>query len=501
MITNRNSVFPVVLFDETDRWECLLELAKSHLDVNGLKRLQKVLSRKCKCVVIEHHYIDKDYRDTFSNFHSKRFNTPDSRCVRLHFFSLHVTHEEIAAAAAEADASARQKVGNSYLGYSVIRPTKPYCIGRTFLSHVLRVNPSAHLSTCKEEVHLMGTPIQVQGFPFISQDSDATVCAEASLWMLLRYYSNRYRWYSEVLPFQVTSLTADHAYGSRVYPSGGRNSWQLAEGLRLQRFSPMIYNRQEIESKFKGQFDHLLYTYVESGLPLLATVPGHVMVIFGHTSNYSLPLPKKTGDFIYSSHFNRAYVVHDDNCFPYQMLNQEGPKEERDSNYSWKEIDEFIVPLPEKVFLPAEEVKNAIEKVLRDPKAGLAQSKVLNGRPLLLRLFLTSARAFKRRLTERTMGNPLVEQAYRQIPMPHFFWVCEIADYMEYSSSRKVLGEVIWDATRNAHEPDGWIALHLPEKLIIDQGAVLNKKQELQAWNLSEHKSYSLFQSNLHTLN
>jgi hypothetical protein len=493
MIANAQTIFPILVFDTTDTWDCLLELVKPELDQTGLARLRKILEPACKCVVVERHYIDKDYRDTFSNFHSKRFNTPRSRCVRLHFFSAPVTEDSVAFGEASAQ--------STYLGYSVIRPTKPNCIGRTFLSHALRVNPSAHLSKCTEEAHLMGAAFNVEGFPFISQDSDATVCAEASLWMLLRYYSNRYPWYSEILPFQITNLTADQAYGMRVSPSGGRNSWQLAEGLRSQRFSPIIYARDQIEEKFpgQGQFYHLLYTYIESGLPLLATMPGHVVVAFGHTSDYSLPAPSG-GDFVYSSHFNRAFVINDDNTFPYQMLNQNGPIDPRDSEYSWAKIEEFIVPLPEKVFLPAEEVKNAIEVLLKHPKAGLAQSPTLQNRRILLRLFLTSARSFKRRLHGRGMGNRTVERIYRQIPMPHFIWVCEIADYMQYSASRKVLGEVIWDATRNAHEPDGWIALHLPEKLIIDQGSILNKDQKLEVYNIANHECYSIFQSNLHSL-
>jgi hypothetical protein len=73
----------------------------------------------------------------------------------------------------------------AYLGYSVIRPVKPNCIGRTLLTHARRT----------EAVHLLGRQLEVEGFPFISQDSDATVCAESALWKLLRYYSNRYHLY------------------------------------------------------------------------------------------------------------------------------------------------------------------------------------------------------------------------------------------------------------------------------------------------------------------
>jgi hypothetical protein len=489
MISSPQGLFPILVFDAQDSWDALLGLAKPELDRRGLDRLQPLLAADCRAVVVERHYIDKDYRDTFSHFHSKRFSTPPSRCLRLHFFSNPITETELTS-----DAAAAQE---GYLGYAVIRPTKPNCIGRTLIAHRVRTDKAAHLSLCREEVLLLGTKLPVEGFPFISQDADATVCAQSALWMLLRYYSNRYSWYSEILPFQITNLANQHALGNRVYPSTGLHSWQLAEALRLQRFSPVVYSRNQ----YGARFDHLLYTYIESGLPLMITVPEHVVVAYGHASDYSRTRPGTPADFAYSSHFNRAFVISDDNHFPYQMLHAGGPVGPRDSRYAWNQIEEFIVPLPEKVFLTAEHVQAAIETILKHPGTGIAAlSPSLSVRPLLLRLFLTNSKSFKRRLRERGMGHPTVEQIYRQLPMPHFVWVCEIADYAEYSAERKVLGEVLWDATRNAYEPDGWIALHYPERLLVDVGAAFNKQQELKVFPLGPINSYSLFRANLHSL-
>lgn len=486
MITNPKSIFPILVFDEKDTWESLLVLVKPELDTRGLDRLKKIFGTRTKCVVVERHYIDKDYRDTFSNFHSKRFNTPPSRCVRLHFFSEPWSEDAIAAG--------EDKMKSTYLGYSVIRPTKPNCIGRTMLVHTLRTDASAHLAFCKEQVHLLGTQLDLAGFPFISQDADATVCAESALWMLLRYYSNRYSWYSEALPFQITALAASHAVGRRVYPSGGLFSWQLAEALRLQRFSPMVYSR----AQYPETFEHLLYTYIESGMPLLVTVPGHVVTAFGHDSDYML---KPASGAAYSSEFNRALIINDDNCFPYQTLRRNGPQSSADSEYKFEDIKEFIVPLPEKVFLPAEQARTAIETVLDGKITGiLAHSPRLSSAPHLRRLFLTSSRSFKQKLASRGMGNPLVEKIYRHLPMPHFIWVCELAEVSEYQSQGKILGEVLWDATRNTHEPDGWTALHYPERLLVDAGSALNQPQDMQSFDLTDSVSYFLYKSNLHTL-
>ncbi len=489
MIANAAGVFALLTFDQTDGWDALLPLVHPELDRRGLERLKALLVTACRCVVVERHYIDKDYRDTFSHFHSKRFNTPSARCVRLHFFGAPVDEAQIV--------SDHAAVRDHYLGYSVIRPTKPNCIGRTLLSHTVRLEKQAHLSLCDEKVQLMGTVLQVRGFPFISQDADATVCAQSALWMLLRYYSNRYSWYSEILPFQITNLANHHAVGNRVYPSAGLFSWQLAEALRLQRFAPVVYSR----SQYPADFDHLLYTYIESGLPLLITVPGHVIVGYGHASDYTRAWPATPAGFVYSSHFNRSFVVSDDNCFSYQMLREAGPTSPDDSKFKWQDIEEFIVPLPEKVFLTADQAGKVIEILLKRAETGIAtHSPTLAGRKLMLRLFLTSSRSFKRHLHTRGMGDNLVATVYRNLPMPHFVWVCEIADFDEYAQNKQVLGEVLWDATRNAHEPNGWIALHYPEKLLVDAGSAFNQPQTIKEFTLGPIKSYSLFRSNLHSL-
>ncbi len=42
---------------------------------------------------------------------------------------------------------------------------------------------------------------------------------------------------------------------------------------------------------------------------------------------------------------------------------------------------------------------------------------------LVLRMYLTTVRSYKKKLTERSMGDPEVERLYRQMPLPHFIWV------------------------------------------------------------------------------
>jgi hypothetical protein len=492
MIDGADSILPIVTFDAQTDWLALYRVAQPHLEKAGLGKLIAALSMSVKCIAVEREYIDKDYRDTFSNFHSKRFSTPSSRCLRLHCFDRQVTRANLRESCLEEEK--RKDLNGHYLGYSIIRPTKPNCIGRTLLTPASRGPASAFASLCAERVSILGTELEVNGFPFISQDSDVTVCAESAVWMILRYFSNRYHLYPETYPFQVVNLTTDYSLG-RIVPSSGLYVWQMAEALRRIGRPPLIYSRKN----FKDDFDHLLYTYIESGIPVLACLKEHVVVVFGHRSDFGVN-PPGTGT-IFTSAYNDALVINDDNHVPYQLLHKTGAMSApgaQVSKYKFEDIIDFVAPLPEKVFLPAESFQTVVTAILeKSSDFGFkALSPSLQTGRLLLRLFLTTGKSFKKHLGSRKMGNSLVEEAYRNLPLPHFLWVCEISNTDVYSR-HEVYGEVLWDATRNAHEPNGWIALHYPEVLIVDMGSALNKEQNLFKFRLQHSTPYLLYKNNL----
>ncbi|MFB3890779.1 MAG: hypothetical protein ACE15C_02020 [Phycisphaerae bacterium] len=490
MIDGENGLLPIALFDAKDGWDALLKLARPHLDAAGLDRL-KAAADLARCVAVEHHYIDKDYRDTFSHYYSKRFSTPSSRCIRLHFFRSPLTREQLR----------NQEVAQAaYLGYSVIRPIRPNCVGRTLLAPDARATTLGAVCLCEEKVSLQGLELSVEGFPFISQDAEVNVCAQAALWMLVRYFSNRYRVYPETYPYEVGDLTRDYSIG-RLFPTAGLFVWQMAEALRQMGFSPVIYSRDQ----YVGNFDHLLYTYIESGFPVFAGFQRHVVVMFGHLSDYggvAAAAPAANSPFIFSSAFNTGFVGNDDNGIPYQLLHAQphaaSPQVMSFKNvaYQTKDIQSFVVPLPEKVFLPAEGFEKVATTILGSTQAGYkALSAQIASAAPLLRLFLTTGQSFKKRLSERGMGHATAQEVYRNLPLPHFIWVCEISHPSIYPG--KVLGEIIWDATRNAYEPDGWIALHYPEVLVVDVGSALNGPQSLQSFKLDQNTAYPVYRSNL----
>jgi hypothetical protein len=274
MIDEPDGLLPILNLDDQTSWDHVLEIANPHLTREGLHRLRNALVETAKSIIVEHHYIDRDYRNTFSHFYSKRFIVPDSRCIRLHFFDVAVDRATLF------DDS--ERLNSHYLGYSVIRPTRPNCIGRTLLKPTSRLSARGTMCICSEKISIQGAEFIVEGFPFISQDADVTVCAQAALWMLARYYSDRYPFYPEVYPVEIVNLTRDYSVG-RLLPTSGLRVWQLAEALRRMRFSPLIYARDI----YNDSFEHLLYTHIESGIPVLAALRDHVVVLFGHVSDFS----------------------------------------------------------------------------------------------------------------------------------------------------------------------------------------------------------------------
>jgi hypothetical protein len=313
--------------------------------------------------------------------------------------------------------------------------------------------------------------------------------------MLFRYFSTQYAHYHEIRPFEITQLTKDYSIG-RIYPAtSGLTDWQMGEACRQAGFSPLIYTRHG----YAGDFDHLLYTYIESGIPVLAATKDHVFVALGHFSDYSKTLPPTVR--IPSSFFNSGFVINDDNRMPYQHLplKQTAPTSLQISKHGVDSLESFIAPLPEKVFLAAEHEQKLVQRLLNDRIFGLAaNSPQLALGPIITRSFLTSGRSFKKAIQARGMGNPQVAEIYRAIPLPRFIWVTELATAKDFPT--KILGEVIWDATRNEHEVDGWIALHYPEMLTLDAGSALNRLTKIEKFTLDSSNSYESYRSNLECL-
>jgi hypothetical protein len=365
--------------DKDDGWEKVLNNTP-HLSPFWVKKLRYGgnspeskrigLDGIVRGVLIEPHYVCRDYRNLYSNFYSKKLVAPSPFCTRLHFFSeSNLSIDDICY-----DSGKHQ---NKYIGYSVIQPIEHHCIGRTMIDpHRCGFVARVYCLQTKDKVTIRGAKYVVSGFPFISQSDEAMVCAHAALWGVTRYLSERHNVYAELKPFDLIQMTGDSR--GRKYPHRGMQSEDYLSiltkfGSHPIFLSPYFGRVGGVPSKLAVPNREILLeiaSYLESGFPVLASFEGHVINLIGHTLYPKEEIENVLGksipnDYGFYDSYNLLwhYIVVDDNFFPYQKL---GNKSEQsvENNYA---LDAYsgqlpeklgkdtirvaVVPLPEKVFM------------------------------------------------------------------------------------------------------------------------------------------------------
>ena len=149
-------------------------------------------------VIIEDDYVDKDYQDEFTAFYSRAFKIYTQRCTRLHFFA-----KDIPTDTSFLDLG---RFREQYLGFIVLRPTDLQKIGRPILKPFIN-DPNTEFVSCKAKFysHIAGEKFTIDAMPFIQQDTQVGACAQAALWMVARYMSQRFG-YREFMPGEINYL-------------------------------------------------------------------------------------------------------------------------------------------------------------------------------------------------------------------------------------------------------------------------------------------------------
>ncbi|MDX9703754.1 MAG: hypothetical protein RBU23_12035 [Candidatus Auribacterota bacterium] len=474
---------PIHLENYKDWEKKLKSELPSFLTSYDFDRIYKFLHPFAKSVVIEYYYVDKDFRDSYYNFFSKKFANHQRNCVRLHFFCKKIAEDELW--------NLENNCSNDYLGYIVLRPIPPFSIGRTMIDPE-KINMENHLIfTSKENVHLLGSDLIVKGFPFTSQDSEVNVCAHASIWMISRYFSNRYQIYREAYPFEIANKQMySH---TRNVPSKGLFMDQVSGILKNLGFAPEYYPKD----LYPDDFFKLIYYYIESGFPLLIGLPRHATVLIGHHFELdfkSIKKYEKNKYFYYNSaDLISDYVINDDNFLPYGFLSKDKTKK---TNYSFDDIDSFIVCLPEKVYLSAEYLEELIISILNTDISFSKHSLLYNKDELILRIYLTSSKSYKsfRRNVDGQLYDD-IEKIYLEMPMPKFIWVAELSNIENYKKGN-IFGEIIIDATANRYDDYPFLSIHYPGFLMLNNTNILgNDPSKFETFNVDKNKikPYNLF--------
>ncbi|MGA3267414.1 MAG: hypothetical protein ABSE16_11390 [Verrucomicrobiota bacterium] len=449
--------FPINPAAPENAWASLQQRCSS-LSEWGVKTLREGLDGFVQSIVLEPLYICKDHRNLHSNFYSKKFIEVTSMCSRLHFFSEPGIQPKDLLANEE-------QFRDDYLGYSVVRPVRGACLGRTVIDPYKigkGIKDGYYLLRTPFTAQINGTVFDVHGYPWTSQDGDATLCAHSALWGVCRYLSQRYTQYRELYPFDFIRMTESSE--GRAVPYRGMTYTDYCRILGQFGTFPIARLVQKpgpasAPATLDADAFQDLYSYMESGFPVLASLRlpagGHVVSLIGHTLDPNKAVASGL-EFVDSSHFLKQFVVADDNYFPYRTLGYEGDPENYAAVYdrgsakaSTTSIRTMTCPLPEKVFIPAEDARAKADGYCRKFSSILKQT----GRaPFVTRLFVTTSYAFKRRkLAQARRGPDLAASVPVGMHLPHFIWVMEVSP-LELFKHGLCTSEIVLDATAGSAE-------------------------------------------------
>ena len=420
-------------------YDRLVQVLDAEFDPAGIaRRLQSEVTAAAKGVLVEHGYVDKDYRSTFYNFYAKKGRQYRADCVRLHFFDGEVRYDE-----ARTDIYCEdRRPQDHYFGYIVLRPTIVATLGRSVLSPNIRLGARGRAIQSAHTVNLLGRQLGVWGFPSMAQHIDIAVCAHVSCWAILRYYSQTFPQYREYLVHDITQLVAPFDPGGLV-PSLGFSAQGAERVFQAAGCFPVLVAKHN-SSSHEAFYSQLL-AYLESGFPLFVAMYSekHAIVIVGHSWRQSQAPPNSSSSHVWAQ--VESLLAVDDNLLPYSAvpLNSTGTQA-ASAPYTASSFNAFVVALPDKIYYPAD----AIEVFSKSVEGFLTRMRGPQQEPLQLRrYFITTISRLREDTREHhsQLGDTLVGLMMR-LETAQFVWVVEYCSVAQWESGR-VAARAIVDAT------------------------------------------------------
>lgn len=430
---------------------------------------------KCQSVIVETQYIDRDYADAYGKLYGRGFHTYRRFPYRLHFFAQPLKSGlELHVDSLQSEKERWQTLQDKYLGFAVIRPSKPDTIGRAVVRPPCSQNHDCFI-LCQDEfgLNLAGLPLRAKGCAFMEQDGMVGACATAAVWIAhMALYKQR------GLPtFSTTSITelADATYPSpqRVFPSEGLSIEQIGVAMKRMGHETIAV---DLESADKEAVKCWLYYYVESGIPVVLGVETpdgtHAVTLVGHSIKSPLteeaiePFPESDNDHFYpASDWAEEFVMHDDQRGPYRLIKVVAGKK----TSSALEVQDLpkrpiknrrfdllggVVPLPQHVYLSAEDALNKVITALefiRDESG--VQVQFIGENRIVLRHFLIDSNEFKSSCDTVARGMPMTLVLLNQKRhLPRYVWLTEISTLPMWNTGvrdRRIVGEILVDPTSN----------------------------------------------------
>ena len=449
---------------DSDGYDHLKDLLDSVFDPQAIaKRLKEEVTDAVKFVLVEHGYVDKDYRSTLYSFYAKKGRAYRRDCVRLHFFDGRIGFDE-----ARTDFLCRNATPEDcYFGYIVLRPTMVATLGRSVLAPGIRLGANGRAIQSKHNVNLLGYVLPVLGFPSMEQPADIAVCVHVSCWAILRYYSERFPQYREYLIHDMAKLASPFDRGGLV-PSLGLTVMEAERVFQAAGCFPLVVAKRHHSdgtSESDVAFYEEMLAYLESGFPLFVEMRSrlHAVVLVGHEWRKPSVAPTRSPSHAWDQ-VNTLLMV-DDNRLPYRSVPANATStlkmEERD--YSGEQFDRFIVALPEKVHFPASAIGELSDSLATVLTRGF---QVAQANVRIRRYFMTTISELRKEVRGHAsqMGDVLTG-LFMRLNSAQYVWVIEFCGQVQWDCGA-VAARAIVDATANWRDPVPTLLLH-DERLAI----------------------------------
>lgn len=483
-------------------------------------------------VVLEDHYVDRVYRDSYYFYYSGKHFTYSRFCKRLSLF-----YGKLEKDFAE---YSMEELNELFIGTIVIRPLPEQSIGRTLLNpeYFLKDGEIAYIRMATYSVTVYGKKLDVEAFPYSMQDGETTSCAEITILNLLDYYSQSYPEYHYLLPSEISHLAEKSSY-ERKTPTRGMSYECISKIFCEAGFYPRLYSTQKMS---KNKFHHILSYYIESGIPValglkLPNESKHSIICIGHMKSDT----SRIGEILNCSRDDKnseaiwvsdtadlidAYCIMDDNKKPYCISrciekNYNEPKKGTFLELDGYELEYMMVPLYKRMILEAADAYDICMSVISSSKLGIKsfvnlwpmelKSQLLGDgiaefgskeNPIIVRLYMASSRTFRKMRDIKFMqNNKEIQDFYNLTVFPKFVWVCELSSkkmYPKGDEEGSAIGEIIIDATSSADAKlDSVILINYPHSLYRRMPENFFKKDKVSFEEVKNWNPFPIFRSNL----
>jgi hypothetical protein len=440
--------------------------------------------------VLEDPYLEMEFWDTYSFFHSRSFLGRRKQCWRVHFFRHRRGHTGTRAAdiisllSSGVTQTQLARKGFKYLGFTTLRPVRSFSLGRTAILFDTAQGSRAKegedpleatgRSFCKGKAeqfaNVCATQLNVATVPFLQQDPVAGMCVTASLWITSQVLASKFELHK--YPYidisrQATLPTA----GASLAPASelaqdftrGLSPVETCAALVKTGALPLLIIPKPFRdnpARTRAHLKNQLYTFVESELPVIVFLldpekgSRHAVTAVGHLlprvdtleemKNCTVSHASPQGShlqYLVSLAVKRFYV-HNDAYGPFDRLDFLEPQEVPQGNARpWicpmrlsrqpdraLELQSIVIPVPPYV-------KNRPDNIIEDASRRFGrlfwdESYDERRARVLWRMLLVRGSRFKQSLTARGWPATLV-QKYATLHLPKFIWLCELSLFEE----------------------------------------------------------------------